>query len=98
VPIRDPVLEEPHHPAVIDRVAGRDGPCGGSLCGASLDLALSRQCPHRSGMAACARPPYRTRRADFPHRAPTDRIRPISLVTPSGAAFSGTAARTTLGF
>ena len=58
---------------------------------------LSRQCPHRAGMATCTRPPCRTQRADFPHWAPTDRVPPSLPLTPSGAAFSGTAVRTTRG-
>jgi hypothetical protein len=42
---------------VVHRPAGRDRPRSGSLGGASLELALSSQCPHRAGMAPCARPP-----------------------------------------
>ena len=36
-------------------MAGRDKPWGGSLGGASLELPLSRQCPHRAGITPCTR-------------------------------------------
>src|SRR5262245_34367207 len=39
------------------RMAGRDRPRSGSLCGASPARSLSRPWPHRAGMAPCARPP-----------------------------------------
>jgi hypothetical protein len=47
-------------------LAGRDRPWSGSLCGALPALPLSRQWPHRAGMAPCARPPTQNPACGFP--------------------------------
>src|SRR5713101_6382270 len=47
-------------------VAGRDRPWSGSLCGASPELPLSRQWPHRAGMTPCTRPPTQNPACRFP--------------------------------
>jgi hypothetical protein len=58
---------------MIDVVAGRDKPWGGSLGGASLELPLSRQCPHRAGMTPCTRPPTQNPACSFPAPGSPDR-------------------------
>src|ERR1700739_2437564 len=47
-------------------MAGRDKPWSGSLSGASPELPLSGQCPHRAGMTPCTRPPTQNPACRFP--------------------------------
>src|SRR5262252_8066148 len=47
------VLNKLHQPSLIESVGGRNRSWSSSLCGASLELPLSRQCPHRVGVDPC---------------------------------------------
>jgi len=65
-PVCHPMLDELHKPFVGKPMAGRDKPWSGSLGGASPELPLSGQCPHRAGMAPCTRPPTQNPACSFP--------------------------------
>src|SRR5215510_7013412 len=60
------MLDKARHPIVIDFVAGRDRSRSRSLCGASPELPLSRQWPHRAGMAPWSCPPTQNPACRFP--------------------------------
>src|SRR5215470_61282 len=60
------MLHELHQPAFIEVVAGRNRSWSGSLCGASLELPLSRQCPHRVGVVPCTCSPTQNPACRFP--------------------------------
>ena len=60
------MLDELHRPFVVHVVVGRDRSWSGSLGGASPELPLSRQCPHRAGLASCTRPPTQNPACRFP--------------------------------
>src|SRR5664280_3271064 len=49
-----------------NRMAGRDAPRSGSLCGALSQAALSHRRPHRAGMASWTRPPSQNPPCGFP--------------------------------